>query len=42
MRKQLYDQVVLENAMEDLKHILADEKISPEAMQRLAEWKTGL
>ena len=42
MRKELYDQVVLDNTMEDLKHILAGEKISAEAMQRLAEWKTGL
>ena len=42
LRKQLYDQVVLENAIEDIKQILAGEKVSPEAIQRLAEWKTGL
>ena len=42
LRKQLYGQVVLENAIEDIKQILAGEKVSPEALQRLAEWKTGL
>ena len=42
LRKQLYDEVVLGNAMEDIRHILADEKVSPEAIKRLAEWKTGL
>jgi len=42
LRKQLYDDVVLENAIEDIKQILAGEKVSPEAIQQLAKWKTGL
>lgn len=40
MRQQLWDQMKLENAMEDLKYILRDEKVSPEALKHLAEWKT--
>ena len=41
LRQQLWDDLRLENTMEDLQYILRDETISPEAMRRLAEWKTS-
>lgn len=40
LRKQLYEEVALENAMEDIRFVLGPkEEISPEGLKRLAEWK---
>ena len=40
LQKRLYDQVALENAMEDIRFLLGpEEKVSPEGIKRLAEWK---
>ena len=39
LQKRLYDQVALENAMEDIRFLLGPEKVSPEGVKRLAEWK---
>lgn len=39
MQKKLYEEVALENAMEDIRYLLGPEKISPASVKRLAEWK---
>ena len=39
LQKKLYDEVALENAMEDVRFLLGKETVSPKSVKRLAEWK---